>query len=683
MFCLNSKIMAGCLGALASGWVTGVSAQTADLVISNGNILTMDTVRNRASSVAIRDNMIVYVGDEAGLSDLVGPDTKVIDAGGQIVLPGLHDVHIHPLYNVTPQFGGEKYECDFEGKSVDLDETVAKLRACLAVADLNEDGWLIGKAFNPPSLLSTTETYPTVRAALDAISGTVPIRLDGSDGHAFGFNSAAYQRARHPKDDRPVAVTGASLANEYKPYGEYFNVDSNGEPDGTAKDFAQVIIAAPEAQVENFKPVLGELRALMASNGVTSAQDALVTDTLADVYSYMEANNLLDFRVRLNTHIDSNFYGGRDRPVDIDAALSAAGDMRDRFSNALYIKADGVKLFVDGVVEYPTQTAAMQHPYLEPIIDDASKVLGYVNLDGDICNDVRANLSRYEDGEVARSFEDQHGFAAMRCKKRYGLLEFTPAELNRAVAAFDREGFTVHMHALGDRAVHVALNAIEAARAENGTRGLAHNLAHIQFVAPDDVARIGEMGVVVTPTYSWAVPFWEYDTTVIPFINEVKSVLDLEAIYHPDGLWHERVYPFRSIRDAGGILAAGSDAPVDQPTPQPFANIAAGLIRADLLPVNPTSQEDNEPTQVVAVNADEVLALDDLLAAYTINGAIAMGQENETGSIEVGKKADLIMIDQDIEALAQEVATIWDIADTKVLLTVFDGRIVWDQRPAD
>ena len=156
--------------------------------------------------------------------------------------------------------------------------------------------------------------------------------------------------------------------------------------------------------------------------------------------------------------------------------------------------------------------------------------------------------------------------------------------------------------------------------------------------------------------------------------------MDLDKLYRQDGLWGDRVYPFRSIRDAGGIVAAGSDAPVDVPSPQPFVNMAAGMIRADLLPADPLSKDENGETVVVAVNAEEVLELDDVLAAYTVNGAIAMGQQDLTGSLEPGKRADLIMIDTDIEALSQNVETIWDIAETKVLLTVFDGEIIHDMR---
>lgn len=201
----------------------------------------------------------------------------------------------------------------------------------------------------------------------------------------------------------------------------------------------------------------------------------------------------------------------------------------------------------------------------------------------------------------------------------------------------------------------------------NGNSGLPHNLAHIQFVADEEIERIGKLGVVVSATMAWAVPFWEYDTTVNPFINKVTSLLDMNQLYRQDGLWAERVYPFRSIRDAGGIVAAGSDAPVDVPTPQPFFNMAAGLIRADLLQADPLSGDANGETVVVAVNAEEVLDLDDVLASYTVNGALAMGQQELTGSMEPGKRADLIMIDR-------------DIAETKVLLTVFDGEIVHDAR---
>ena len=303
-------------------------AGSADLVITNARVITMDDARTRAEAVASLGNTIVYVGDAAGAEAFTGPDTQVIDAGGKIVLPGLHDSHIHPLFNVTPVYQGERYDCNFEGQPATLDETVERLRGCLAEAELNPDGWLIGQYFDPPSLLAVTENYPNVRAALDAVSAEVPIVLEGSDGHAFGFNSAAYRAAHHPETGEALAVTGATLKTGYAPYAEYFNLGEDGEPDGTAKEFAAHIIGAPKAGLENFKPVLGELTALMASNGVTSALDAMVTDELAGVYEYMEAKGMLNFRLRLNTHIDANLYGGRHHALDLDKALDAARDRK-------------------------------------------------------------------------------------------------------------------------------------------------------------------------------------------------------------------------------------------------------------------------------------------------------------------------------------------------------------------
>lgn len=650
-------------------------AGSADLVITNARVITMDETRTRAEAVATQGNTIVYVGDAAGAEALTGPDTRVIDAGGKIVLPGLHDSHIHPLFNVTPVYQGERYDCNFEGMPTPLDETVARLRGCLAEAELNPDGWLIGQYFDPPSLLAVTEDYPTVRAALDAVSADVPIVLEGSDGHAFGFNSAALRAAHHPESGAALAVTGETLGGEYAPYADYFNLGADGEPDGTAKEFAAHIIGAPKAGLENYKPVLGELSTLMASNGVTSALDALVTDELAGVYEHMEAEGMLNFRLRLNTHIDANLYGGRHHALDMDAAMEAARNMRSRFESSDYIKGDGVKMFVDGVVEYPTQTAAMLTPYLQPKIE-GSEISGYIDLDSPLCVSTRDTIDAFDDEAAQQRFEAEHGFSPLRCVKNYGLLEFEAEELKRAVAAFDGEGFTVHMHTIGDRAVRTALDAVQHARDINGNSGILHALSHVQFVAPQDIPRFAELNAAAAPTMAWAVPYWSYDVTVNPYINEVKSLTDMAEMYRQDGAWAQLSYPLRSLQEAGAILSAGSDAPVDVPSPQPFVNIAAGLIRGDLLPVDPTSDDENQEVVPVLVNADEVLTLDQALAAYTVNGAKALGQEELTGSLETGKRADLILISADIEALSQNIETIWDIAGTEVLMTVFDGRVV-------
>lgn len=169
------------------------------------------------------------------------------------------------------------------------------------------------------------------------------------------------------------------------------------------------------------------------------------------------------------------------------------------------------------------------------------------------------------------------------------------------------------MHSIGDRSTRVGLDALAAARASNGDRGIPHTLAHLQVVHPDDQRRLGELGLYLTFTYAWTTPQLAYDMLVTPFIQPTRAGQSLsEALYDPLGYLQQALYPVESSRKAGAILVAGSDAPVDSRDPRPFENMAAGIVRA-------TGSDD-------AFRASQRISLTEMLAAYTINGARAVRQ---------------------------------------------------------
>jgi predicted amidohydrolase YtcJ len=184
---------------------------------------------------------------------------------------------------------------------------------------------------------------------------------------------------------------------------------------------------------------------------------------------------------------------------------------------------------------------------------------------------------------------------------------------------------------------------------------------------PDDQRRIGELGLYVAFTHAWSEPDPVYDLSVVPFIDELQTgapdLYDLEH-YYP-----KNVYPAASIQRLGGIVTAGSDAPVDDRDPRPFFNLEQAVTR-----------ENDSMGDGVVLNAAERLSIHDAIAAYTINGARSLGDEDRLGSVEVGKLADLIVIDQDLVALAER-GQAERISDTRVLTTMFDGRIVMERAP--
>jgi len=226
-------------------------------------------------------------------------------------------------------------------------------------------------------------------------------------------------------------------------------------------------------------------------------------------------------------------------------------------------------------------------------------------------------------------------------------------------------GFTLHIHAIGDETVRTAIDAIEAARAADGNALRPDTIAHLQLVSPADVQRIGRDHLFTVYTLGWAATYPEYDVTVIPFIQHVRDA-SYAGLHEPGSYYERQAYPTASTTRAGGILAAGSDAPVGLRNPRPFENMAIGMTRQ--LPGQPP------------LGPSERLTLDQVIDAYTINAARSLGRDDEIGSIETGKSADFIVLDQDIVSLAAE-GHPEQIAATHVLSTWFQGRQVSGDAP--
>jgi len=226
-----------------------------------------------------------------------------------------------------------------------------------------------------------------------------------------------------------------------------------------------------------------------------------------------------------------------------------------------------------------------------------------------------------------------------------------PARLRDFVTLLDAAGFGVHFHAIGDRAVRECLDAVAAARAR-GTSGARHHLAHLQVVHPDDVPRFAALDVTANIQALWATHHEQNDTLCVPFFGPQRA---------------ERQYPFGSIARTGGRLAAGSDWPVT--TPDPWWAIHVAVHRTE----PPISGEAGWPTSQVPMLPQEALSLRQALTAYTLGSAYVNGTDAETGSITVGKAADLVVLDRDP---FESGATLYETAADLVFV---DGEVVHER----
>lgn len=227
-----------------------------------------------------------------------------------------------------------------------------------------------------------------------------------------------------------------------------------------------------------------------------------------------------------------------------------------------------------------------------------------------------------------------------------GLLMIPESEIMAAVPLLDAENFQVHIHAIGDATVRYALDAFEKAREINGVRDSRHLTAHTQLVNPDDVGRFAELGAIATFSPYWAY-YDEYVKTINPpQIGEVRM---------------NQMYPMRDIIDSGAKIAFGSDWSVS--TASPLLGIETAV-----------SRKDPHITTDLVFIPEQRITLDEAIAGYTINAAFVNFLDKKTGSIEVGKYADLVVLSENLFDIKVE-----DISAVEVTATLLEGKLIFGE----
>jgi predicted amidohydrolase YtcJ len=650
------------------------SAGNADLVMQNATIYTADASRHMATAMAVQGERIVYVGDAAGVRAWTGPKTRVINAAGRLVLPGLIDSHIHPTSIVAWD------NCDLDDKIMDLAQLSEFVRGCIRRYHTPPGQWVSVRQWNYASGNRPSAKFPTMRAALDAATTQHPVHLLGDDGHHGGFNSLALAGARN-QEGRVVGLSHATLESDFADDRPFVGVDAEDEPDGMVNETLQNAIDGPGAFAGDAEDLQNAIREptrvtqRLNSVGITGALDAAVPLNMLPFYDNLLSAGKLTVRTRIALYQDPDAFRGADGKIDFGRMLAIAKQTRAKYEGNPLIRADIVKLFVDGGLEGdqhaspPTlPNAASLRPYLQPrfALDAAGnpEVRGYVNPQSPECQAYRSDPSAFRSPAAVKDFNSAHGYRPEQCRLSSGKLYASREELLEFVRVFHLDGFVLHMHVIGDRAARTAIDAIEAARAAGGVNLGRDGLAHLQLVSPEDVARIARDKIYVAFTYSWATVEPDYDISVIPFIDHVSG--NSASSLHPaNGYYESNAYPVKSVRDAGGLIVGGSDAAVVTRDPRPFINIARAITRR--VPGAP------------ALNLAQSIPIRDAIDSYTISGARFLGWESEMGSLEVGKSADFVIVDRNILDLADR-GDPEAIEKTRVVETYFMGRSVYRQR---
>ena len=261
---------------------------------------------------------------------------------------------------------------------------------------------------------------------------------------------------------------------------------------------------------------------------------------------------------------------------------------------------------------------------------------------------VRANLAKLfvdqgietQTGAVFEPYYDENGSIT----DNYGQLSFSSDDLKFYVTELEKAGFQIHIHAVGDKAIRQSLDAFEVSKNENNLSETRNTIAHVYLVHPDDISRFAELEVI--PNYQ---AFWAY--TAEGWFEGIESNLGTERAYS--------LFPFANLHDAGARISMGSDWPVT--TYEPLQAIEVGMTRQD-----PYSDSGT------VLGQEQRLDLETLIEAYTINGAYLMQQDDITGSIEVGKYADLVVLEKNLFEISPQ-----EIGDVKVMMTMFEGKEIY------
>ncbi|MFD4861175.1 amidohydrolase [Streptomyces atratus] len=428
------------------------------------------------------------------------------------------------------------------------------------------------------SLESFDGGLPT-RQLLDSVIPDRPVLLVNRDHHGAWANTRALELAGLTRESAD-------------PFDGRIEREPDGTPSGMLQEGATALVSRIVPPSTPADRLAGLLRAqkLLHSLGITGWQDALLgvfggNPDPSDAYLAAAREGTLTARVT------GALWWDRERGAEQIAELLS---QREQLSHGRF-RARAVKIMQDGIAE--NFTAAMTSPY----------------LDGCGCATANSGLS----------FVD-------------------PVALRSYVTELDAHDFQVHFHALGDRGVREALDAVEAAVEAHGRRGNRHHLAHLQVVHPDDLDRFARLGAIANIQPLWAAHEPQMDELTIPFLGPERAS------------WQ---YPFGSLLRAGATLAAGSDWPVS--SPDPIAGIHVAVNRME-----------PEATDGRVFLPEQRLDLATAVAAYTAGSAHVNGLD-DTGSLLPGHLADLVVLDRDIFTLPPE-----EIAEAQVLRTYVGGALV-------
>ena len=543
----------------------------ADIVFTGGAVYKVTDTDPWATTVAVTNNRITYVGNDANIKSLIGPNTRVVNLDGKMLMPGFQDAHVHPVDS------GMTFNQCAVFDLPQLDDLLDAIKKC--VDERPDADWIVGAGWYVSTFAPTG--IPN-KQMLDAIAPNTPITLLSNAAHSVWANSAAIERAGITADTKD-------------PEGGKIDRDPiTGEPSGSFQESAMPLI-------QNFEPTitlkeriegLAYAQQLFHSFGITGVHDSYVEVSRETAYSNMEAYTAFEDLGSLKMHVVAAML--YDPSLPLEPQIELFKKIR-KSADRNHVSATAIKILVDGVAT--SYSAAMLEPYADRL---------------------------------------NEGITGTPLVSRTNLIEL--------VTRLDSLGFQIHFHTIGDAATHYSLDALEVARTQNGLRDSRHHLSHIMVWEPTDFDRMANLDAIANFQALWASKGTHYDEITYVRMGEERS---------------KYLYPINTLHKLGVKLAFGSDWYVTSANPLLAIEVAVTRL-----------EPDGNTTDPLLPN--EAIDLATAIRAATLGSAYGNFLDEETGSIEVGKLADLIVIDKNLFNLPSS-----DISEARVLLTLFGGEIVF------
>jgi predicted amidohydrolase YtcJ len=559
---MMSRFFVAVMAMALTACQAGQPVEPASLIVHNAKVYTVNSTQPEAQAVAVRGDRIVLVGSSDAALALRGSDTRVIDAAGATLVPGIQDSHGHftnlgASLQVLPLRGTTSYE-----------QIVEMVRARAATARPGE--WIQGRSWDQNDW--PVKDWPH-HAQLTAAAPNNPVYLTRVDGHAALVNKAALDAA------------GITSSTADPPGGRIIR-DAAGEAAGVLVDTAQDLVGSkiPPVSAAQLEEQILLADAEARKLGLTMVHDAGATpDHVAAYKRLIDAGTL---KTRLYVMLRG--------PLSMLEPEFKKGPLINYGGHRLSVRA--IKIGADGALG--SRGAAL----LEPYSDEPSTT---------------------------------------------GLMTTTPEEIYAQTLAASRAGFQTCIHAIGDRGNRVAMDTFERVQSEvSGARNLRMRNEHAQILDAAEIPRFAQLNVIASMQATHA-------TSDMPWVpDRIGPARTAEGAY----VWQR-------LMKSGVVLANGSDFPVEEPNPM------LGFYAA-------VTRQDPSGRPAGGWMPDERLSRDEMLKSFTWNAAYAAHAEKDLGSLEVGKLADMVLLDKDVMTVDPK-----EILSTRPRLTIIGGEIVFERTP--